>query len=398
MKSIYWLRSDLRFHDNEALFLAAHKSTELAFVYTHKPTGPYRAQFLHESLLDLDQRLREKGHALQVTDLSIIELVKENPEIEAVFYTREYAFNERQEEAALARLPVKTIGVDQGALLKESELPFPANSMPFVFSDFRRKIEGQTYQFKTAPLPRQWPTSLILADTRTLEPNSSKIPSDFQGGETAGLKRLTHYLWESRAVATYKETRNGMIAFDDSTKFSPWLNLGSLSPRMVMSELKRFEREVTENHSTYWVFFELLWRDYFKYFSLKYGKRIFHPEGVARGSSPNHNDEALFRQWCEGKTREPFVNANMQELNRTGWMSNRGRQNVASYLIHDLGVNWTWGAAYFEEKLLDYDPDLNWGNWLYLSGRGSDPRARKFNIQKQMHDYDPSGAYVMKWS
>ncbi|MFP5458909.1 MAG: deoxyribodipyrimidine photo-lyase, partial [Bacteriovoracia bacterium] len=156
MKAIYWLRSDLRFHDNEALFLAAHKSTELAFVYTRKPTGPYRAQFLEESLADLDQRLREKGHKLQVTELSITELIKQNPEIEAVFYTREYAFNERQEEAQLAKLPLKTIGVDQGALLKESELPFPANSMPFVFSDFRRKIEGHTYQFKTAPPPRQW--------------------------------------------------------------------------------------------------------------------------------------------------------------------------------------------------------------------------------------------------
>ena len=87
----------------------------------------------------------------------------------------------------------------------------------------------------------------------------------------------------------------------------------------------------------------------------------------------------------------------MNELNSTGWMSNRGRQNVASYLIHDLGLNWTWGASYFEKKLIDYDPDVNWGNWLYLSGRGSDPRARKFNTQKQAMTYDPNGEYQKRW-
>jgi deoxyribodipyrimidine photo-lyase len=87
----------------------------------------------------------------------------------------------------------------------------------------------------------------------------------------------------------------------------------------------------------------------------------------------------------------------MNELNQTGWMSNRGRQNVASYLIHDLGVNWTWGAAYFEEMLIDYDPDSNWGNWLYLSGRGSDPRARKFNTALQAETYDPDFRYRTLW-
>jgi deoxyribodipyrimidine photo-lyase len=78
-------------------------------------------------------------------------------------------------------------------------------------------------------------------------------------------------------------------------------------------------------------------------------------------------------------------------------MSNRGRQNVASFLMHDLKLPWTWGARYFEEKLIDYDPDLNWGNWLYFSGYGSDPRSRKFNIKSQAETYDPAGEYRRKW-
>lgn len=87
----------------------------------------------------------------------------------------------------------------------------------------------------------------------------------------------------------------------------------------------------------------------------------------------------------------------MNELNCTGWMSNRSRQNVASYLVHQLGLPWTWGAAYFEKMLIDYDPDVNWGNWLYLSGQGSDPRAREFNIERQASMYDASGEYQNKW-
>ena len=88
----------------------------------------------------------------------------------------------------------------------------------------------------------------------------------------------------------------------------------------------------------------------------------------------------------------------MNELNSTGWMSNRGRQNVASYLIHDLNLPWVWGAGYFEAKLIDYDVSSNWGNWLYLSGQGTDPRSRKFNVEKQAQDYDPNAEYRKKWS
>ena len=88
----------------------------------------------------------------------------------------------------------------------------------------------------------------------------------------------------------------------------------------------------------------------------------------------------------------------MKELLATGFMSNRGRQNVASFLIHNLNLPWTWGAAFFEEQLIDYDPDINWGNWLYLSGKGTDPRARVFNIKKQANDYDHLGEYQKKWN
>ncbi len=142
-----------------------------------------------------------------------------------------------------------------------------------------------------------------------------------------------------------------------------------------------------------------MWRDYFKFFSLKFGRKLFLEQGITSDYRTQVNrDSKLFEKWCCGETDEKFINANMNELNQTGWMSNRGRQNVASYLIHDLNLPWVWGASYFEKKLIDYDPDLNWGNWLYLSGKGSNPRARKFNIQKQAMQYDPYQSYQNKWT
>ena len=210
--------------------------------------------------------------------------------------------------------------------------------------------------------------------------------------------RLFDYIWQTHAIQTYKETRNGLLVWNDSSKLSPFLSLGVISARQIYREIKKYERQVTANESTYWMIFELLWRDYFKFFSLKYGAQIFHEEGVRKNQqySPSP-DELLFQSWCEGKTEDAFINANMKELLQTGWMSNRGRQNAASYLVHNLYLPWTWGAQYFEKMLIDYDPDLNWGNWLYLSGNGSDPRARQFNPTRQAEIYDPQGAYQKKW-
>ena len=109
------------------------------------------------------------------------------------------------------------------------------------------------------------------------------------------------------------------------------------------------------------------------------------------------HDKKLFENWINGKTPEPFVNANMLELKHTGWMSNRGRQNVASYLSKENNIDWRWGAKYFESKLIDYDVHSNYGNWMYVSGVGNDPRDRKFNIKFQAERYDPNNKFQNLW-
>ena len=221
----------------------------------------------------------------------------------------------------------------------------------------------------------------------------------FSGGETEGLERLHYYIWESENISTYKETRNGLLGGDYSSKLSPWLAQGCLSPKTIYYEVKAFETAKGANESTYWILFELLWRDFFRFMGKKHGNAIFKKGGTKGEIDSNwHDDFDLLQSWINGETGVPFIDANMRELKHTGFMSNRGRQNVASFLVKDLHVNWQLGADYFESVLIDYDVCTNYGNWNYIAGVGSDPREnRYFNILSQAKRYDPHGKYVRLW-
>ncbi|KAE9586983.1 putative deoxyribodipyrimidine photo-lyase [Lupinus albus] len=220
----------------------------------------------------------------------------------------------------------------------------------------------------------------------------------FVGGETAALGRVYEYFWKKDLLKVYKETRNGMLGPDYSTKFSPWLASGSLSPRFIHEEVRRYEDERQANSSTYWVLFELIWRDYFRFLSVKYGNSLFHLGGPRKVQRSWSHDQNLFESWKDGCTGYPLIDANMKELSTTGFMSNRGRQIVCSFLVRDMGIDWRMGAEWFETCLLDYDPCSNYGNWTYGSGVGNDPREdRYFSIPKQAQTYDPEGEYVAYW-
>tara|TARA_B100001113_G_C20776278_1_gene477519 strand:- start:113 stop:637 length:525 start_codon:yes stop_codon:yes gene_type:complete len=166
---------------------------------------------------------------------------------------------------------------------------------------------------------------------------------------------------------------------------------------MIYHSIKDYEKKIEKNQSTYWMIFELIWRDFFKYISIINGNKIFKVGGILDKNYKWIHDKKLFEKWINGNTPEPFVNANMLELKYTGWMSNRGRQNVASYLSKENNIDWRWGAEYFESKLIDYDVHSNYGNWMYVSGVGNDPRDRKFNIKFQAERYDPNNKFQNLW-
>ena len=219
----------------------------------------------------------------------------------------------------------------------------------------------------------------------------------FKGGETEALKRLDDYFFNTKKLGFYKKTRNGLVGTDYSSKFSSWLANGSISAKTIYWKVKQFEKEQYKNESTYWLIFELIWRDYFKYVSLKYGSQIFKLDGILHKDYEWSTNKNQIKKWINGETNSDFVNANMLELKQTGWMSNRGRQNVASYFAKELKLDWRIGAAYFESLLIDYDVHSNYGNWMYVAGVGNDPRDRKFNVQLQAERYDENGKFRKLW-
>ena len=190
-----------------------------------------------------------------------------------------------------------------------------------------------------------------------------------------------------------------MIGADYSSKFSAWLAMGCISPRFIYQELKKYEHQFGANESTYWLVFELLWRDYFRFIMKKYNAKLFLHSGIKTNEIQiNETNSLNLEAWINGTTGIDFVDANMIELKLTGFMSNRGRQNVASYFCHNLKLDWRFGAAYFEQQLIDYDVSSNWCNWAYIAGVGNNPRGVSvFNIEKQANDYDKNKLYRNLW-
>ncbi|MDC0423432.1 DASH family cryptochrome, partial [Methylophilaceae bacterium] len=221
---------------------------------------------------------------------------------------------------------------------------------------------------------------------------------DFMGGEKAGMSYLKKY-FNSEKPSTYKKTRNELMGINFSTKMSPWLSNGFLSSRQIFNFLEDYENKKTKNESTYWIFFELMWRDYFRLIFKKFGNNIFHKQGLKFFKAKVEHSTNNFNLWMVGETKNKFINAGMVELKETGFLSNRMRQIVASYLVNELACDWRAGAAWFESQLIDYDVYSNQCNWAYIAGCGTDPRGgRHFNIDKQREAYDPQSKYLKFWS
>merc|ERR1711871_1345439 len=254
-------------------------------------------------------------------------------------------------------------------------------------------------------------TSDLLPDPRSAVPftNLRKEVDESEGsllggGEKAAERRLRHYVTDGVGkLSVYKQTRNGMLGADYSSKLSVYLALGNISARQVLAAVKSFEaKSGIADQNTYWLIFELLWRDYMRLYALKYGRKMFYLGGMQGETGRKKylwgKDDSLLSKWREGKTGYPIIDANMRELRATGFMSNRGRQIVASFLVRDLKQDWRFGAEWFESNLLDHDVGSNWGNWNYAAGVGADPREdRYFNIVKQGNDYDPQAEYIRTW-
>lgn len=211
--------------------------------------------------------------------------------------------------------------------------------------------------------------------------------------ESGVLRCLQSYLQQH--LHHYKASRNALFGRSFASFLSIPLSRGTVSVRRIWQMVLQHEQQCGQNESSYWLRCELLWREYFRHLQRKHPLAFFQHQGLGLQQIPGRavaDPEALTR-WQRGETGLPFIDANMRLLAQTGWMSNRGRQNVASYLMFQLGCDWRHGAAWFEHQLLDYDVATNWGNWAYIAGAlYSAPRC--FNPLKQALEYDADAKFT----
>lgn len=419
--ALVWFRADLRTHDNPTLTDAVESSDDVLPVYVFDPNwfsegmfgmnmmSGYRAKFLWESVKDLRQSMQSLGGDLIVRSgdaETVIPNLCRQYDVDTVYAQTKPATQEiKKERKVRESLDSDFERYWTHTLYHLNDLESSYKNIDDTFTPWRKETQ---YGAEVR--------STVEAPNRVAVPNidSGDIPSpedfnlsfstasknafvDFPGGESDGLDRVNEYIWDKDRLREYKETRNGLLGEDYSSKFSPWLAHGCLSPRRIYEEVQKYEEERVSNDSTYWLVFELMWRDFFQFQFLKHGSDFFTENGIRNVDYNWSQNLEAFRAWANGRTGIPFVDANMREINETGYMSNRGRQNVASFLIDVLDIDWRMGAMYFQSKLVDYDVSSNWGNWAYQAGVGNDSRDNYFNVLKQGERYDDNGEYIRHW-
>jgi deoxyribodipyrimidine photo-lyase len=421
---LVWFRNDLRVHDNEILLEATRKADKILPVYCfdpfyfktnpsgHPKIGNFRARFLLESVADLRTTLRQMGGDLIIrigNPAEILPLLAEEYQVNEVYHHREVADEEtaisEQVEAVLWKIKLNLKHFIGHTLYHKEDLPFPIKDIPDSFSTFKKKAErdSNVRPCVTTPDIIQTPTITdagelpSLAQLGLTEPtDDARATNKFVGGETVALAKLKQCFLNHNPVNN-KATRNGAIA-DHSSKLSPWLALGCISMRQVYWEVIKQDGDTHVHHNGHLIL-ELLWRDYFRFMFKKHGQIFYKPESlISQALLPHAKEDELFENWKNGNTGVPFIDASMHELNATGYISNYSRQMVAGYLVRELEVNWVKGAIYFEEKLIDYSPASNWGNWAFIGGMAKEPRdSRYFNTAKHSAELETKGEFIDTW-
>lgn len=415
---IAWFRNDLRVHDNEMLAEAVNRSEEILPVYFFDPrhfgktnystrkTGYLRTKFLIESVAALRETFNNYGGDLLIIhgypEDHLPQLV-EKYKITEVYHHREVASEETlvssKVEDALWKLQINLKHFIGHTLYNKEDLPFPVRDIPDDFARFKKKAEREAIVKPSVKTPNniqfvqleaygKLPDIAVLSD----ELPTSNIEYQYLGGEQASFYALAEVIEDICAHAPKKSKKL-------FSNLSPWLSLGCLSPRKVYWDIKAAE-QICGDHNLFQPLLRgLLWRDYFRFMFKKYGSQFFKLNGVVKDLPYIvNNDDAAFESWKSAATPNSTVNVIMTRLNNTGNISHVWRNFLASYLVEILQIDWTLGAAYFEEKLLDYTPPSNWGSWAHVAGVGngqSQKPALDFNSQLKLIESSQDGALLI---
>lgn len=405
MNAIWWLRRDLRLSDNPTLQAALqHGAVIPVFIldpHLLERTPERRQQFLWGGLAELDRELRQCGSGLVLRrgqpEMELLNLLTETG-AEAIYAEADFTPYARLRDAQIAaRLPL-TLVHGQTVHPPQSVLK-PDGKAYTVFTPYSKTWKALLPAgLAPIPAPEHFPPVNRPASVLSL-PKSAAATALFPPGAAEAQRRLDCFL-ESK-IWRYADQRNRMD-LDGTTSLSPYFRFGMLSLRQAASAVltaRRSAPDLAAAQSAETFLNELIWREF--YISILFhfprvASRAFNP---ALQNIPWRDDEADFLAWKEGRTGVPVVDAAMRQLRETGWMHNRARMIVASFLVKDLLINWQWGERWFMENLLDGDPAANNGGWQWVAGTGTDaaPYFRIFNPLLQGRKFDPEGNYIRQW-
>ena len=424
----FCLEGQLRLDDqpalHEAVALARRQPGSRLLVLATRPEGqrlrgPHQRRIEAQALASLRSRLAAQGIPL-------------------------LAFPQQTTAAALDEIrpllrPDRLFQAQQSRLF--GDWPLEPERFPLVFGNFRRSLERPPEAplpppdlsglgWSPADWPEAWPREWLgpvdpdpAADRgplvgpadgadsfvhplgeRYLDPQSDpRSAFPFRGDGPTALARLQHFCFGSDGLRLYKARRNGLVGTEFSSKLSPFLAIGSVSVRRIWQVLLEYQARQGADEGSDWLKQELLWREFFLWSEQRHGAAFHRASGLQNRQPAWIENRELFERWCRADGGHPLIDAQLRELLATGYLSNRGRQWVASHFINSLQLPWIWGARFFEWWLIDAEPALNTGNWAYLAGVGSDPRSfggspRRFDLERQVGLYDPEQTHRQRWS
>lgn len=398
MTSIWWIRRDLRSTDNPTLH-AALESSPVIPIFILDPalarSSARRRNFLHEGLHALARDLRARNSHLIIRNgkpIDVLRKIMQETGATSIFAEEDFTPYARKRDTEIEHhLPLNLI---HGETIHHPSSVLKADGKPYTIYTPYSKAWKAKFPSKLAPLPApeiiNTPSGIA---TETLPP--FKVNPLFPAGEEEALVRLEEFIY--KRIHTYSEDRDRMD-LDGTSSLSPYLRFGMLGLRQVVSAARQAMGQKRGAGAEVWLN-ELIWREF-------YIQILYHFPHVAKTAFNQslaniqwRNDEFEFEAWKDGRTGVPIVDAGMRQLKEIGWMHNRARMIVASYLVKDLLIDWRWGEAWFMENLLDGDIAANNGGWQWTAGTGTDaaPYFRIFNPVLQSIKFDPHGDYIRRW-